>query len=404
MKAEIIAIGSELLLGVTIDTNSAYIARQLTTLGVNLIRKSVVDDHQQRITAVIDEAMSRSDLVICTGGLGPTADDVTRQAAAQALGRPLEFRQELLDQVAARFAAMNRSMSESNHQQAYVPQGARAIENVYGTAPAFIVEDARGTLIVLPGVPRELKGIFEEVIIPYLRDERGLQGVIVIRTLHVTGLGESVIGERIADLMVLDNPTVGTSARHGRCELRIKAAAENIQAAEALLAPVESAIRERLGRYLTGEEPLDHLVLRLLVESQRTLAIYEGNVIPALYRALSAIPDGLDQVVGVIIHPQNKPIDEPTITALARGGAQSAHERWNSDLSVGIQAETQPDEKGFTAVSVVLVSPDGTSDVTRRYDLRQPEGWEYVGNLALETLRRYLVGKEDTGGEPGQGS
>ncbi|NTW04158.1 MAG: competence/damage-inducible protein A, partial [Oscillochloris sp.] len=143
MDAEIIAIGSELLLGTTVDTNSSYLAQQLAAAGINLFRKAVVGDNTERIAGMITDALARADLVICTGGLGPTMDDVTREAVALAFGRELEFRQELMDQVAARFAAMNRPMRENNRRQAYVPAGARAIENPRGTAPAFIVEDER---------------------------------------------------------------------------------------------------------------------------------------------------------------------------------------------------------------------------------------------------------------------
>ncbi len=173
MNAEILAIGSELLLGETVDTNSAYLARQLASIGIDLFRKSVVGDNEMRIAAAIDEALNRADLVICTGGLGPTVDDVTREAVARALQRPLVFHQHLLDQIEARFRAFGRSMPESNRRQAYVPEGARIVENPRGTAPAFIVEDARGTVVVLPGVPSEMRYLWENAILPYLRDERG---------------------------------------------------------------------------------------------------------------------------------------------------------------------------------------------------------------------------------------
>ena len=151
MKAEIIAIGTEILLGEIIDTNSAYIARQLPELGIDLLHKSVVGDNMGRISDVFQRAWGRSDLIITTGGLGPTVDDVTREGVAQALGRPLEFHQHLLEQIEARFRSFGRAMSPSNRRQAFVPQGARIVENPRGTAPSFIVEDQRATVIVLPG-------------------------------------------------------------------------------------------------------------------------------------------------------------------------------------------------------------------------------------------------------------
>jgi competence/damage-inducible protein CinA-like protein len=393
MDAEIIAIGSELLLGATVDTNSAYLASQLAAAGVNVFRKSVVGDNVGRITALINESLSRADLVICTGGLGPTQDDVTREAVAQAFGQPLEFRQELLDQVAARFAAFRRTMSPSNRRQAYLPQGARAIENPRGTAPAFLIEDERGTVIGLPGVPSEMRFLYETVVQPYLRTERGIRDVILTRTLYATGLGESVIGERIADLMDQANPTVGISAKAARYELRIGARAERVEAAEALIAGVEATLRDRLGSYLVGDEPLEKLVPRLLTERQYSLAIYEGNAFAPVYRVLGVRPEGLAQLRGVTIHPLDEPADETGAEALARSGATTAMNRWRSDLAIGVQAATQPNESGFTAVSVALIAPDTTRHVTRHFDLRQVEGWGFVGTLGLEMLRRYLLGE-----------
>lgn len=392
MNAEILAIGSELLLGETVDTNSAYLARQLAAAGIGLFRKSVVGDNQARIVVAIREALERAELLICTGGLGPTVDDMTREAVAAALERPLEFRQELLDQVQARFDAMGRTMTASNRQQAYVPTGARAIENPRGTAPAFIVEDRRGTVIVLPGVPHEMRFLFEQAVRPYLRDERGQRGVILVRTLHAVGLGESVIGERIADLMQLSNPTLGISAKNARYELRIGAKADSHAEAEALIAPIEATIRERLGANLIGDEPIDRLVVRMLRERQETVALYEGVANAALYRAISAVTEGLAVLRGVIIHPLDRPADEEAATSLAHAGAISACDRWRSDYGVGLQVATQADERGFTTVCVVVVAPNATLKESRRFDLRQHEGWEFVGVMALDMLRRLMVG------------
>lgn len=395
MDAEIIAVGSELLLGATIDTNSAYLARQLAAAGVNLFRKSVVGDNAERIAATINEALARADLVICTGGLGPTLDDVTREAVALALGRPLEFRPELLEQIAARFAAFGRPMSESNRRQAFIPAGARAIENPRGTAPSFIVEDPAGTIIVLPGVPYEMRFLFESVVIPYLRDERGVTDVILIKTIHAAGLGESVIGELIADLMLQSNPTVGISAKQARYELRIGARAASRAEAEALVAGAEATIRERLGQNIIGDEPLPEAVSRLLAERNLTLAIYEGSTLAPIFRQLTAAPGGAERLRGVMIHPLDRPTDEHGAAALAHAGAISASDRWRADLGLAAQVASSPDATGFSAVSVALVTPDGDRQVTRRYDLRQPEGWEFVGTLALDLVRRYLSGESE---------
>src|SRR5689334_813682 len=320
MNAELIAIGSELLLGETIDTNSAYLARQLAGIGVGLFRKTVVGDNLERIAATIGEALGRADLVICTGGLGPTVDDMTRDAIALALGRPLEFHQHLLDQIAARFRSFGREMSASNRRQAYVPAGARIVENPRGTAPCFIVEDARGIVMVLPGVPSEMRYLWEHAMMPYLRDERGQTGIILVRTLHAAGLSESRIGELVADLMEQDNPTLGISAKRAQYELRIGARADGRAEAEALADAAEATIRERIGAYLVGAEPLDQAVARMLAERALTLSLYEGNDRAPVFRTLTATAQGRANLRGALIHPLDRPADDEAATSLARSG------------------------------------------------------------------------------------
>jgi competence/damage-inducible protein CinA-like protein len=390
MNAEILAIGTELLLGATVDTNSAYMARQLAAAGVGLFRKTVVGDNVQRIADAINEALARADLVICTGGLGPTVDDMTRAAVAHAFGVRLEFRDDLMAQVAARFAAMNRPMSESNRTQAYVPEGARAIENPRGTAPAFLMEDARGTVICLPGVPHEMRWLFEHAVLPYLQHERGVSHIILVRTLHAVGLGESVIGERIADLMQLDNPTVGISAKQAQYELRVSARAASQAEAEALIAPVEAAIRERLGEALLGDEPLLGQVGRQLARAGATLALYEGQTHAPMYRALAANAELLAALRGVYIHPLDRPANAEAAASLAASGADAVRGRWRSTLALGVQAATSPDERGFTTVCVALAHENGVVQQSRSYDLAEPEAWEFVSTLALEILRQHL--------------
>jgi nicotinamide-nucleotide amidase len=393
MDVEIIAIGSELLLGTTVDTNSAFLAGRLVAAGVQVVRKTTVGDNAEQIAVAVREAMDRADLILCTGGLGPTLDDLTRDAVALAYDRPLEFQQELLDQIAARFTAMGRSMSESNRRQAFVPQGSRAIENPRGTAPVFIVEDERATLIALPGVPSEMRFLYATVVLPYLRDERNIRDVILVRTLHAVGLSESVIGERIADLMLADNPDVGISAKRARYEIRIAAHGQSQAEAQALIDTAVATVAQRLGEHLIGDEPLPDAVARLLQERELTLAIYEGNARAPIYRALAAAEQGLAGLRGMLVHPLDRPTDAQAAASLAHAGALSVADRWRSSLGLAAQAASVPDENGFTAVCVTLVTPEGPRQVTRHYDLRQDEGWGFVGTLALDLLRRYLMGE-----------
>jgi competence/damage-inducible protein CinA-like protein len=391
MNAEIIATGSELVLGETVDTNSAYLARQLAAIGINLFRKTTVGDNQDRIAAVVDEALDRADLVICTGGLGPTVDDTTREAVASATGRPLVFHQHLLDQIAARFRSFGRTMSESNRQQAYVPEGARIVENPRGTAPSFIVEIDRGTVVVLPGVPSEMRYLWENAILPYLRDDRGQTGVILVKTLHAAGLGESAIGEMIADLMAQSNPTVGISAKRAQYELRIGAKSDSRAGAEALIAAAESTIRARLEQYLIGDEKLEQMVMRLLKERGLSLALYEGNEHAPVYRALSAAPEGRAALRGAILHPLDRPADDSAAASLARTGAASVRDRWRSDIALGVQAASNAGDDGFTVVVIAIADAAGVREWSRRYDLNLDDSWEFVGTLALDALRQYLL-------------
>jgi competence/damage-inducible protein CinA-like protein len=393
MNAEIIATGSELVLGETVDTNSAYLARQLAAIGISLFRKTAVGDNQDRIAAIVGEALERADLVICTGGLGPTVDDKTREAVAAATGRQLVFHQHLLDQIEARFRSFGRTMSPSNRQQAYVPEGARIVENPRGTAPAFIVETERGSVVVLPGVPSEMRYLWETAIVPYLRDVRGERGVILVKTLHAAGAGESVIGEMLADLMQQSNPTVGISAKRAQYELRIGAKSDSRAGAEALIDQAEATIRERLSQYLLGDEKLEQLAVRLLRERSLSLALYEGADRAPVYRAITASAEGRALLRGAVIHPLDRPADAAAAASLARSGATSVRDRWRSDVALGVQTASTPDDDGFTLVVVALAHAGGVREWARRYDLNLDEGWEFIATMALDALRQHLLGQ-----------
>jgi competence/damage-inducible protein CinA-like protein len=226
--AELIAIGTELLLGEIQDTNTRYLARALRDLGVNLYRATITGDNTARIAGVIREAMARCQIIITTGGLGPTVDDPTRAAVAQALDVDVEFRPELWEQIQARFERFGRTPSDNNRRQAWIPAGSIPVENPVGTAPAFICESANACIICLPGVPREMEYLTQNVVLPYLRDRFQLSGTIKARVLHVAGVGESTIDDWIGDLETSTNPTVGLLAHPGQVDIRITASAESV--------------------------------------------------------------------------------------------------------------------------------------------------------------------------------
>ncbi len=278
MHAEIVTTGTEILLGLITDTNSLYIARRLREIGLNLYYITSAGDNRERVAGVIDAALNRSDVVITTGGLGPTVGDITREAVAQATGRELVFNPRLLASIEAYFARRGRQMSENNRRQARIPAGAIPVENPVGTAPAFIVEDPRGIVISLPGVPREMKYLMTHAVIPYLRKKLGLHQVIKTRILKTCCIGESDLDARIADLEQSANPTVGLAAHPGQCEIRITAKADDEALADAMLDEVEARIRERVGDYIYGtdDDELPTVVLDQL--RRRGLSISTAEV------------------------------------------------------------------------------------------------------------------------------
>src|SRR6476660_6665685 len=276
--AEIVAIGSELLLGKIVDTNSAWMAQRLTALGVNLYFKSVVGDNPGRMKEVIQRAMERSDIVITSGGLGPTQDDLTREVVAEVTGRKLVQSAEMLEQVEAHFRRRGRAMTPNNIRQSYMPEGALPVENPNGTAPCFIVEDSRSIIYCLPGVPVEMKWLFENEVEPYLRKKFHLAEVIQYRVLKVIGIGESAVDDKIGHLIAnSSNPTVGVLALPGQVDVRIAAKAANRDEAMKLIAPLEAEVRELLGNaiFAADDENMEQVVGRLLGEQNKTVATCE---------------------------------------------------------------------------------------------------------------------------------
>jgi nicotinamide-nucleotide amidase len=254
--AEIITIGTELLLGEIQDTNTSYIARTLNSSGIDIFHASIIGDNEIRIAEEIQAALLRADIVITTGGLGPTIDDPTRNAVALAFNRETERRQELWDQIYARFKAYGRNPSENNKRQAYIPKGAVAISNPVGTAPAFYIEDNNKIVFSLPGVPSEMKTLLHSDVLPIIKEKFPIESAIVIRTIHSAGIGESSVDELVSDMEKMCNPTVGLAAHPGQVDIRITAKANNRELAWQLIIPVEEKVKQLLGSYVFGEDEM----------------------------------------------------------------------------------------------------------------------------------------------------
>lgn len=371
-SAEIITIGTEILLGEIVDTNTRYIARTLRSLGVDLYRTITIGDNVERIASAIHNSMERANIVITTGGLGPTVDDPTREAVAKAIGVETEFREDLWQQVIETIGRYGRKPSENQKRQAYVPQGAVGLRNPVGTAPCFIVETETNAVISLPGVPAEMEHVLHESVIPYLQKRFGLDEVIKVRVLHCAGLGEGMIDEKIADLETLSNPTVGLAAHTGVVDVRITAKAKSEAEANVLIANVEADVRERLGNAVFGadEDRLEEVVLDMLAKRGLTLTVIESGLDGLLARTLRSP------------HTASKPDLDPASLMDALRAA-----RTDSNAGIALGVSVSMDER---AAEMAMITPKGekTHRITYGGPPRSLPRWSM--NLALNWLRATL--------------
>ncbi|MCD4715220.1 MAG: CinA family nicotinamide mononucleotide deamidase-related protein, partial [Desulfobacterales bacterium] len=276
---EIITIGSELLLGQIEDTNTTYLARELGREGVTILFRTAVADRLDEIEKVLRSAIGRCDMVITTGGLGPTLDDLTREAVSRSADVELEFRQDLMDGIEEMFRLAGYQMPKNNRRQAFVPAGGYVILNPVGTAPAFIKEVKKRPVICLPGVPRELKFLLDKEVIPWVRQRFNLdEHMITYRVLKTVGIGESKVDSLIGDLIKPgQNPEVGLLASMGEIKIRIAAKAKSEQEAHRLIEPVAEEVCSRLGKKIYGrdDETLEGVIDALLAENGLNLGILE---------------------------------------------------------------------------------------------------------------------------------
>jgi nicotinamide-nucleotide amidase len=362
-SAEIITIGTEILLGEIVDTNTRYIARTLRSLGVDLYRTITIGDNVDRIADAIHNSMQSANIVITTGGLGPTVDDPTREAVAKAIGVETEFREDLWQQVVETIARYGRKPSENQKRQAYVPQGAIGLKNPVGTAPCFIVETEKNAVISLPGVPGEMEHVLHESIIPYLQKRFSLDEVIKVRVIHCAGLGEGMIDEKIADLETLSNPTVGLAAHTGVVDVRITAKAKSESEANDMIDKVEAQVRERLGLVVFGvdEDKLEAVVLDMLAKRGLTLTAIESGLNGLLARKIphtasfpSLTPEALiqalraaradskaDIALGVSVYMEERAAEMAMISSkgekthrITYGGPPKSLPRWSMNLAL----------------------------------------------------------------------
>jgi competence/damage-inducible protein CinA-like protein len=374
-SAEIITIGTEILLGEIVDTNTRYIARVLRGMGVDLFRTTTIGDNTERIADAIRNSMKRAEIVITTGGLGPTVDDPTRDAVALAAGVETEFREELWEQVIAVISRYGRKPSGNQKRQAYVPKGARAIMNPVGTAPCFIVETERNAVISLPGVPNEMEYVLHESIVPYLQKRFHLDEIIKIKVLHCAGLGEGMIDEKIADLETLSNPTVGLAAHTGVVDIRVAAKAKSESEADEMIARIESEVRERLGDVVFGvdEDRLEDAAL---------------NAVASRGWSLIGIESGLDGLLARKI-PNTVSVQDLSPESLM-DALRTARAESKTDVALGVIASVEN-----RTADIALITPRGEKTHHISYGGPPRSVTRWAVNLALDWLRRRARDPED---------
>ena len=413
LNAEIVTSGTEILLGDIVDTNAAWIAQQLREAGVNLFYKSTVGDNEPRLRGVIELGMTRSDVIIVTGGLGPTVDDITRDAIANATGCPLELHDGALATLQARFARFGATMTDNNRQQALIPHGAILIENPVGTAPGFIVETERCAVIALPGVPREMKQLMADTVLPYLRTRLGSEAVIRRRILRTFGIGESTIDHRLGEMLRRNNPTVGLAAQTGQCDIRIAARAEDAATAEALLDAIEAEVRREVGDFIystTPGESYESVLVRRLQAAGVTLALLETNTRGALAaRLTAAAPEYNPLLKQVVIDVDALPAmlgmaAPATPEAEAHQTLASQSASWlrtvsGATLGIALVGTSGADEGVFGRASGAtwLALDDGAQVATTHIAFGGQDDYTHVriGNQVLAVLRRWLDEKRD---------
>lgn len=371
MRAEILAVGTEILLGNIVNTNGQYIATRLAELGIDVYHQSVVGDNAERLKEAYELAFKRADLVITTGGLGPTKDDLTKEVAFDYFGKEAILHEDILVNIEELFKKLNVDMGESNKKQAYFPKDAVIMPNNNGTAPGCIIENGNKILAVLPGPPREMKAMFEESLVPYL--SKFQDSILQSKTLRIIGMGESKVAELIEDIIDNStNPTVAPYAKEGEVTLRITAKAKSLEEADNLIIPVEKAIRDRLGNevYGEGETSIEEVLGKILVDNNLTIATAESCTGGLLAGRIIDYP-GISAVFkeGVITYTNESKVKRLKVKkeTLEKFGAVSSQTA--AEMAEGI-AKVAGTDIGISTTGIA--GPGGGSD-------EKPVGLVYVG-------------------------
>jgi nicotinamide-nucleotide amidase len=409
MTAEVISIGTELLLGQIVDSNAAYLGKVLAETGISHTHRQTVGDNLQRISSALELALSRAEIVITIGGLGPTEDDLTREAIAIAMDEALVEDQEVVDQLRSWFASRNLTWVESLRRQALRPACAEPIPNPNGTAPGLMAEKTDKLVMALPGPPSEFRPMVDHFVQPKLAKRSGA-GVIVSRVLRIIGMGESMVESMVSDLLQSTNPTVAPLAHTGEVHLRLTARSENRATALRLIEPLESEIRRRLGNAVYGadDENLEVACLHLLSTKQATVAVAESCTGGLLGSRMSSVPGASKAFLGGAITYSNEAkveilgVSQETLdqfgavsAATASQMAAGARRAFGSSHALSITGIAGPDggsdEKPVGLVFIGVAKPDGVEVHEHRFSGGRDNIRQRAAQAALMRLRACLL-------------
>ena len=407
MRAEILSCGTELLLGHITDTNATYLAQSLAPLGIDLYFVSQVGDNQERIVGTLRRAWERSELIIMTGGLGPTEDDLARESISALFGETMQVDPDLATDLRAKFAQMGVQMPESNMKQATLIPSAQVLLNPIGSAPGWWVAKDGRIIVAMPGVPREMYRMWQEQAIPRLQPFLG--GSIFTRILRVTGLGESTVEERVGSLLHSTNPTIATYAKDDAIDVRITAKADSVTEAEHLVAAMEANARKLLGSYIFGvdRDTLASVVGSLLQARHQTLGVMESLTGGSLASAITDVSGSSAYFAGGLVTyspdlkvqmgvprevlQQYGVVSKETALAMAH----AVREHLGVDIGLGITGVAGPDPLEGKPVGTVYIAVEGpqgnlTTDSAGRR-INRSDNKRFSVYTALNLLRRFLA-------------
>lgn len=385
---EILSVGTEILLGDILNTNSRYLSLKLAEMGISVLRHTTVGDNAERLAAALRTALERSDIVIATGGLGPTADDITRDVCCEVMGFELSLDESIAADIRSFFESRGVEMPENNLRQAYVPIGGDVFENHNGTAPGLGLKKNGKCVVILPGPPYEMAPMFEEYAAGYLAEYS--DGAIISHTVRTMGIGESAMAEEVADLLESENPTVAPYAKKGEALLRVTAKAPSKKEAEGILRPMIEEIRSRLGGYVYGidSENIEQRVVQLLKEKKMTLATAESCTAGYIPKRITDIP-GASEVFEYGAITYSNDIKEKVLgvkheTLLAHGAVSEETAR---EMAAGIRRVSGADI-GISVTGIAGPGSDGTD---------KPVGLCYIALDAqgFQTCEKVETGRND---------